>query len=98
MTMHDRGRARLRAGLGAVGTLLMACGIAAILFAWWGTAHTGYVFEQIPYLVSGGLLGLGLFGVGGFLYFGSWLTRLMEEQRQTAQALRSLLEERPTEQ
>ncbi|TWP46991.1 hypothetical protein FKR81_33620 [Lentzea tibetensis] len=94
MTMHDRGRARLRAGLGVVGTLLMTCGIAAILFAWWGTAHTGYVFEQIPYLVSGGLLGLGLIGVGGFLYFGSWLTKLMEEQRQTAQALRTLLEER----
>ncbi|GLZ35069.1 hypothetical protein Lesp02_72560 [Lentzea sp. NBRC 105346] len=94
MTIHDHRRARLRAGLGLVGTLLMACGIAAIGFAWWGTAHTGYVFEQIPYLVSGGLLGLGLIGVGGFLYFGSWLTKLMEEQRQTAQALRTLLEER----
>lgn len=94
MTIHDRRRARVRSGLGLVGAMLMTAGIAAILFAWWGVAHTGYVFEQIPYMVSGGLLGLGLIGVGGFLYFGSWLTKLVEEQRQTAQALRQVLEER----
>ncbi|MFI6095489.1 hypothetical protein ACIA8G_08055 [Lentzea sp. NPDC051213] len=94
MTLQDRRRARMRGGLGLVGTMLMTAGIAAILFAWWGVAHTGYVWEQIPYVVSGGMLGLGLIAVGGFLYFGSWLTRLVEEQRQTAQALRVLLEER----
>lgn len=94
MTIQDRRRARARGVLGLVGTALMTAGIAAILFAWWGVAHTGYVWEQIPYVVSGGVLGLGLTGVGGFLYFGSWLTRLVEEQRQTTYALLQLLEER----
>ncbi len=97
MTIQDRRRARMRSGLGLVGTMLMTAGIAAILFAWWGVAHTGYVWEQIPYVVSGGMLGLGLIGVGGFLYFGSWLTKLVEEQRQTAHMLRLLLEERVEE-
>lgn len=94
MTIQDRRRARARSGLGLVGTALMTAGIAAILFAWWGVAHTGYVFEQLPYVVSGGLLGIGLILVGGFLYFGSWLIKLIEEQRQVAQALRQVLEER----
>jgi len=97
MTIHDRRRSRMRNGLGLIGTMLMTAGIAAILFAWWGVAHTGYTFEQIPYVVSGGMLGLGLIGVGGFLYFGSWLTKLIEEQRQTAHMLRLLLEERVEE-
>jgi hypothetical protein len=97
MTIHDRRRSRMRNGLGLIGTMLMTAGIAAILFAWWGVAHTGYVWEQIPYVVSGGMLGLGLIGVGGFLYFGSWLTKLVEEQRQTAHMLRLLLEERVEE-
>jgi len=97
MTIHDRRRSRMRNGLGLIGTMLMTAGIAAILFAWWGVAHTGYTFEQIPYVVSGGMLGLGLIGVGGFLYFGSWLTKLVEEQRQTAHMLRLLLEERVEE-
>ena len=87
----------MRSGLGLVGTLLMTAGIAAILFAWWGVAHTGYTWEQIPYVVSGGMLGLGLIGVGGFLYFGSWLTKLVEEQRQTTYALLQLLEDRSAE-
>ncbi|WP_154697569.1 hypothetical protein [Lentzea guizhouensis] len=94
MTIQDRRRSRMRNGLGLVGTMLMTAGIAAILFAWWGVAHTGYVWEQMPYVVSGGVLGLGLIGVGGFLYFGSWLTKLVEEQRQATLALRQLLEDR----
>ena len=97
MTIQDRRRARMRSGLGLAGAMLMTAGIAAILFAWWGVAHTGYVFEQIPYVVSGGILGVGLIGVGGFLYFGSWLTKLVEEQRQTTYALLQLLEERAAE-
>jgi hypothetical protein len=87
----------MRSGLGLIGTMLMTAGIAAILFAWWGVAHTGYVFEQIPYVVSGGMLGVGLIGVGGFLYFGSWLVKLLEEQRQTTYALLQLLEDRDSE-
>lgn len=87
----------MQSGLGLIGTMLMTAGIAAILFAWWGVAHTGYVFEQIPYVVSGGMLGVGLIAVGGFLYFGSWLVKLLEEQRQTTYALLQLLEERDSE-
>ena len=36
------------------GGLLVALGIAAIGLGYWGTAHTGRLFLQVPYLMSGG--------------------------------------------
>ena len=39
------------------------------------------VAGQIPYVVSGGLLGLGLIFLGGFLYFGYWLALLVRDGR-----------------
>jgi hypothetical protein len=40
----------------AVGTTLL--GLGALLVGWIGVSGTGYVTEQLPYVVSGGLLGL----------------------------------------
>jgi hypothetical protein len=77
--------------LGIVGGLLAFAGFLLILVAWNGTAHTALVFEQIPYLVSGGQLGTALVGLGGFLYFASWLTVLVQDQRETHRLLGELL-------
>ncbi len=41
----------------------------------------------MPYVVSGGMLGLGLVFLGGFLYFGAWLAKMGTEQRESAQRL-----------
>jgi len=41
-----------------------------ILLGWYGAAHTTYLEEQVPYLISGGVLGLALAAIGGFFYFG----------------------------
>ena len=65
-----------------LGAFLLIFGLAAIGLAWWGASHTPFVFEQIPYLISGAFLGLGLTIVGGFLYFGYWLTRLLAQNRE----------------
>jgi hypothetical protein len=70
-----------------VGSVLMPVGLVAIVMAWYGAAHTGYVFEQLPYLISGGLLGLGLIGTGGFLFFGSWLARIAHRQQAQTEIL-----------
>ena len=69
------------------GGLLAALGIAAIALGYWGTAHTGRLFLQIPYLMSGGLLGLALVFAGGFAYFAAWLTSLVREQRALAERI-----------
>lgn len=57
------------------GGLLLPIGIIVIIVGWYGSAHTFHTYEQNDYLISGGLLGLGLVFVGGFLYFGYWMTR-----------------------
>jgi hypothetical protein len=78
-----------------VGGFLMPLGLAVIGIGWWGTAHTGYVFEQIPYLVSGGLFGLGLTVCGALIFFSSWLARLAHLQREQAELTRRLLDRAP---
>lgn len=62
-------------------SVLVPVGIVLILVGWWGAAHTGKLFEQIDYLISGGLLGVALAVIGGFLYFGYWLSRQLDESR-----------------
>lgn len=81
--------------LTVVGGFLMPLGLAVIGIGWWGTAHTGYVFEQVPYLVSGGLFGLGLTICGALVFFSSWLVRLIHLQREQAALTRRLVDRMP---
>lgn len=81
-------RRRVRARLStadsimAVGAaILLPLGLVMVFLGWYGAARTPYLFEQVPYLVSGGLLGLGLVLTGGFVLFGSWIARTAREQR-----------------
>ena len=64
----------LSAGGGA-----LALGLLLIGLGWYGSAHSVLPFEQIPYLLSGGILGLALAITGGLLYFSYWLTRLVRD-------------------
>ncbi len=67
------------------GGVLLILGLVFIGAAWYGAAHTPYLFEQVPYLISGGLLGLGLVVAGAAFYFAYWLTRQVEETKRQAQ-------------
>ena len=60
--------------------VLLPLGLIMVFLGWYGASHTPYLFEQVPYLVSGGLLGLGLVITGGFVLFGSWIARTSREQ------------------
>lgn len=75
------------------GGVLAVLGLVAIVIGWYGTAHTAYSFEQMPYLISGGLLGVALVFLGGFIYFAYWVTRLVRESREQAQRAADLLEQ-----
>jgi hypothetical protein len=50
---------------------ILGTGIALVLLGWYGAAHTNIQTEQMPYLISGGLLGLGLIIVAGVLASGA---------------------------
>lgn len=77
-TSTDRSKA-----LFVVGGALVSLGLAMVLLGYFGASHTIYVFEQIPYLISGGILGGCLVIAGCFSYFAFWLTRLHAELAST---------------
>jgi hypothetical protein len=87
-------RLRTRAGAGEldrwmliIGGILMPLGALLIILGWVGASRTPLPFEQNDYLISGGLLGLGLLIAGGFVYFGYWQTIRIRESRQQARQL-----------
>lgn len=73
------------------GSILLPSGLIVVLLGWYGASHTSYDFEQTPYLISGGMLGAAMTVAGGFLYFGYWLTRLVNEGRRQRIELSELL-------
>lgn len=64
-----------------VGGVLLPLGVLVVVLGWLGAAHNVLVFEQVPYLISGGMLGLALTIVGGFVYFNYWQAVGVRESR-----------------
>ncbi|HEX3794100.1 MAG TPA: hypothetical protein VHV57_06340 [Acidimicrobiales bacterium] len=75
-----------------VGSILIPLGLVIILIGWYGSAHARVVQQQIPYLVSGGFIGLGCMVVGGLLYWGHWLYRQYDQAELHHEEQRILLE------
>jgi hypothetical protein len=73
------------------GAILLPAGLIVIGLGWYGTAHTAYEYQQNTYLISGGILGLGITFVGGFLYFGAWLARIAADQKESQRQLAETL-------
>ena len=61
-----------RVGAGA----LILIGFGALLAGWLGISGTTILAAQMPYIVSGGMLGLALIGVGGML----WLSADLKDE------------------
>lgn len=78
--------------------IAVVAGFLFLGFGWWGAAHTARQIEQVPYLISGGLVGVALVFVGGLLLASAvWLTALKHVQEEAdARARRQFeaLEER----
>jgi hypothetical protein len=90
------GLRRVRRATGAVpterwlaiaGGVLMPLGVILVIAGWYGASHTTRLFEEIPYLISGGMLGIALACIGASLYFGYWLTRLVGHAREIVDGL-----------
>ena len=48
----------------SAGVLLVVAGFVALFLAWNGAAAKDYVEGQLPYVISGGMVGLALVGAG----------------------------------
>ncbi len=64
-----------------VAAALMTLGVAIIAIGWNGAANATVVEEQVPYLISGGVLGLALATIGALTLFSHWLTVAIREAR-----------------
>ena len=73
-------------------------GFVFMVMGWWGASRTAREIEQIPYLISGGIIGLALVFTGGLLlasaFWMSMLQRFEEQAAQRQEALLRALEER----
>ena len=70
-----------------VGAVMLPVGIVIIVLGAFGAARTAFVYDQMTYIISGGLLGLGLTFAGGFLYFGAWLARIAQDNRESSRKI-----------
>ncbi|MBK5307994.1 MAG: hypothetical protein JJD92_15015 [Frankiaceae bacterium] len=91
-------RLRTRTGTGnldrwllLLGGVLIPLGFLLVVMGWIGASRTPYLFEQIPYMISGGLLGIALVFAGGFVYFAYWQTLLVRESRTAREDLQAAL-------
>ena len=75
-----------------VGGIIAPLGLLFVLLGWVGASRTPNLFEQVPYLISGGLFGLALVFLGAFFYFAHWITELVKEGRAQSAALLEAIE------
>lgn len=80
------------------GAFALVAGFVFMFFGWYGAARTTREIEQVPYLISGGFIGLGLVFVGALLlacaFWMSMLQRFTEENRERDEARARELEQR----
>jgi hypothetical protein len=82
------------------GIVLLVAAVVMIVVGWWGASGTAIVSEQMPYVISGGLLAVVLAVAGGALftrysmsrYLRFWLIRLVYEQRSQTDRIVDALE------
>lgn len=70
-----------------LGGVIAPLGLVIVVLGWYGAAHSPFLFQQVPYLISGLGLGLGLVFLGSFFYFAHWITELVKEGRTQSAAM-----------
>jgi len=73
----------------ATAVLLTLLGLLAIGLGWEGMSGSGYPAAQLPYIVSGGILGLFLFGAAGTL----WLSADLRDEWRKLDSIEGELKE-----
>jgi hypothetical protein len=71
------------------GIALALAGLVAIGLGWWGASGTKYVYQELPYVISGGIFGVALVLLGAVLFarysmarlLRYWLARLVADQQ-----------------
>ncbi len=76
------------------GSIALLAGFTLMFLGWYGASRTFREIEQVPYLISGGLIGLGLVLVGGLLLATTvWIVLLGKFQEEADERTRQHLVE-----
>jgi hypothetical protein len=70
------------------GSLIAAAGVVALVLGWGGVSDAPVLSAQLPHIVSGGLIGLALLGVGLMLVMESAFGRERQRLEQVEAAIR----------
>ncbi|HEY3843372.1 MAG TPA: hypothetical protein VGL48_08990 [Acidimicrobiales bacterium] len=84
---RNRSDRDIRKIMQVLGMLAVGFGFVCIILGWYGASHSPYLYQEIPYLISGGLLGVALVIGGGVLVRCAWSLRQVEEARRNAVAI-----------
>jgi hypothetical protein len=68
------------------GSFAVILGFLFLLFGWFGASRTFREIEQIPYLISGGMVGLALVFLGGLMLASAFWIVLLRKSREEADA------------
>ncbi|MGH8998783.1 MAG: hypothetical protein ACRDY7_05265 [Acidimicrobiia bacterium] len=71
--------------------LLIGGGFLALLVGWLGVSDTTILAAQMPYIISGGMLGLALIGVGAML----WLSADLRDEWRKLDAMHEEMADTP---
>lgn len=77
------------AGWQAIGYVLVALGVLVLVIGWFGVSREGIVAKQLPYLVSGGIGGSFMLGIGALLL----ITHELRLDNRRLEAVEATLEE-----
>jgi hypothetical protein len=83
----SRSGRNIRKWMETIGMSLIVFGFVCILLGWYGAAHSPYLYQEVPYLISGGLLGVALVLAGGIFVRSAHSMRQVEEDRRNALAI-----------
>jgi hypothetical protein len=75
-----------------LGALAVVAGLVALLLGYLGVADTAYPAEQIPFVLSGGVLGVVLIGVG----LTAWLSADLRDEWRKLDRIEKALEREPS--
>jgi hypothetical protein len=70
--------------------VLVAAGAVALIVGWVGVSGTAYSAEQLPYIISGGIGGIFLLGVGATL----WLSADLRDEWRKLDRIEEALQQR----
>lgn len=76
----------------AAAVVAAVVGALALLLGWWGVSGSGFPAEQVPYVISGGMVGLFAIGVAATL----WLSADLRDEWRKLDRIESKMDELAT--